>query len=118
MVEVIKMRTQIRKHESFSPAREFLPAILGKEFGEELEEKEITKLELFEKGLAKELKKEESIEQSVSKIIKMALVAEFGAALAASSGAKKMIETITCAIMSNAQLRKQVLFVIGHYTRT
>lgn len=115
MEEVSQMRLQVRKSE-WTPAREFLPLILGKEFGEELEEKEIQKLELFEKGLARELSKEDSFQQAVTKIVKMALAAEFGPSLVAAAGARRMIETISRAILSDAQLRKQALIIVDRFT--
>ena len=107
------MRTQERKN--WTPTKEFLPLILGKELGEELEDKEIQKLELFEKGLANELKKNDTIEQAITKIVKMALAAEFGATLVAAKGAKDMITTITRGIMSDAQLRKQALIIVDRF---
>jgi len=107
------MRTQERKN--WTPAKEFLPLILGKELGDELEEKEVQKLELFEKGLANELKKNDTIEQAMTKIVKMALAAEFGATLVAAKGAKDMITTITRGIMSDAQLRKQALIIVDRF---
>lgn len=109
------MKTQIRK-EKWTPAKEFLPIILGKELGDDLEEKEIKKLELFEKGLAKELKKDDTIEQAITKIVKMALAAEFGASLVAAKGAKDMISTICRGIISDAELRKQALIIVDRFS--
>lgn len=109
------MRTQIRKSE-WTPTKEFLPLILGKEPGKELEGKELKKLELFEKGLANELSKEDSILLAVTKIVKMALAAEFGPSLVKAAGAQRMVETITNAIMRDAQLRKQALIIIDRFT--
>ena len=108
------MRTQIRKTE-WTPTREILPLILGKQVGEELEESDLEKLALFEKGLANELDKEDTIEQAITKIVKMALAAEFGPSLVAASGAKKMVETITRGITSDAELRKQALIIIDRF---
>ncbi|MBN2058053.1 MAG: hypothetical protein JW782_04605 [Candidatus Saganbacteria bacterium] len=108
------MTTEIRKT-TWTPAKEFLPLILGKDVGAELETEEIAKLELFERGLANELKKDDTIEQAMTKIVKMALAAEFGASLAAAKSAKPMIETITRGIMSDAQLRKQALIIIDRF---
>jgi hypothetical protein len=115
IVEVVEMKADIRKRE-WTPAKEFLPVILGKELGEELEEKEIEKLELFEKGLGNELKKDDTIEQALIKIVKMALAAEFGPALAAAEGAKGMIETIKQGILSDPELRKQAIIIIDRFT--
>jgi hypothetical protein len=108
------MKTQIGKKE-WTPTKELLPLILGKDMGEELEEKEIEKLELFEKGLAKELHKEDTIEQAVSKIVKMAVAAEFGPSLVAAQGAQQMINTITRGIMSDSELRKQALIIVDRF---
>ena len=108
------MKAQIRKRE-WAPTREFLPIILGKEIGEELEEQDLEKLELFEKGLENELEKEDTIEQAITKIVKMALAAEFGPSLVAAKGARGMIETITRGIMSDPELRKQALIIIDRF---
>ncbi|PIS29373.1 hypothetical protein COT42_05660 [Candidatus Saganbacteria bacterium CG08_land_8_20_14_0_20_45_16] len=97
------------------PSKEFFPLILGKDFGEELKEEEAEKLELFEKGLANELKKEDTIEQAVTKIVKMALAAEFGPSLVAAKGAKQMVETITCGILTDSQLRRQALIIVDRF---
>jgi hypothetical protein len=105
---------ELRK-ERWTPTKAFLPLILGKDFGEELEKKEIEKLELFEKGLANELKKEDTIEQAITKIVKMAVAAEFGPSLVAAKGARAMIETISRSIMSDAELRKQALIIIDRF---
>ena len=110
------MELQIRKKE-WSPARDFLPAILGKESSEELNEQELAKLELFEKGLAKELSKEDSIELAVTKIVKMALAAEFGPSLVTAKGAGQMVTTITRAIMAEPQLRKQALVIADRFAK-
>ena len=105
------MRTQIRKKE-WTPTREILPLILGKEPGEFKDKKELKKLELFEKGLENELSKDDTIEQAVTKIVRMALAAEFGASLVAARGAGPMVETITRAIMCDPQLRKMALIIV------
>jgi hypothetical protein len=108
------MKTQIGKKE-WTPTKELLPLILGKDMGEELGEKEIEKLELFEKGLAKELHKEDTIEQAVGKIVKMAVAAEFGPSLVAAKGARQMVSTITQGIMSDPELRKQALIIVDRF---
>ncbi|OGB89643.1 hypothetical protein A2625_05875 [candidate division WOR-1 bacterium RIFCSPHIGHO2_01_FULL_53_15] len=105
------MRTQIRKKE-WSPAREIMPLILGKELGDDLSEKEISKLELFEAGLKNGIKKDDTIEAAVTKIVKLALAAEFGPSLVKAQGAAQMVATITRAIMGDAKLRKQALIII------
>ena len=58
---------------------------------------------------------DDTIEQAITKIVKMALAAEFGATLVASKGAKGMVETIARGIMGDAQLRKQALIIIDRF---
>lgn len=107
---------QLRKRErEWTPTKEFLPIILGKEMGKELEEKDLEKLELFEKGLANELRKEDSIEQAITKIVKMALASEFGPSLVAARGAQAMIATISRGIMQDRDLRKQALIIVDRF---
>ena len=110
------MKTQIRKS-NWKASRQLLPLILGKDTGAgKLEAKELSKLELFEKGLSQELKKNDTIQQAISKIVKMALAAEFGPSLVAAAGARQMVETITSAILCDPQLRKQALLIIDQFT--
>ena len=108
------MRTHIRK--DWTPTREFLPVILGKSLDEDLHEKELSKLELFEKGLANELKKKDTIEQAITKIVKMAIAAEFGASIVAANGARNMINVITHGILEDPDLRKQALIIVDRFT--
>ena len=118
---VIKMRSPMKDpyqpKKTWSPSKEFLPIILGKEFSEELEDEELAKIELFEKGLANELAKEDTIAQAISKIVKMALAAEFGASIVAAKGAQAMIETIVGGITADAELRKQALIIIDRFAQ-
>ena len=102
-----------REHE-WSPARKFLPLIMGKDLAE-LEKEDLSKIELFEKGLENELSREDSIDEAVTKIVKMALVAEFGAGLVASKGAGNMVKSIVTGIMSETTLRKQALVIVDRY---
>ena len=117
------MGTQLRDsgagkvRKEWTPAREFLPVILGKELADDLEDKELEKIDLFEKGLAQELKKDDSIGQAIQKIVKMALAAEFGPSLVAAKGAQGMIDTITRGIMGDAELRKQALVIVDRFTQ-
>jgi predicted KAP-like P-loop ATPase len=105
------MRTQIRKSE-WSAAEGILPLILGKELEADLNEQEINKLELFEKGLKNEIKKNDSIAGAITKMVKLALAAEFGPSLTKAQGASPMIDSIANAIMSDPQLKKQALIII------
>jgi len=100
------------REREWSPGRQFLPMLLGKD---KLEESEISKVELFEKGLSKEIKKSDTIEQAITKIVRMALAAEFGAALVKSKGAERMVKTIVAGIMSDSELRKQALFIMDRF---
>lgn len=107
------MKTQVRtKKTEWTPTKDFLPLIFGKGSEEKLGKNDLKKLELFEKGLENELNKGDSIEQAVTKMVKMALAAEFGPSLVAASGSGPMIETIARAILSDAKLRKQALIII------
>jgi len=114
------MRTQVRcatpTKKEWSPAREFLPLILGKDIGDDLDEKELSKLELFEKGLENALSAEDSIEMAVTKIVKMALAAEFGPSLVATKGARPMIESISRMVLCQPQLRRQALVIIDRFS--
>lgn len=119
--EVINMVTEYsptarnRTAKEWTPTKEFLPIILGRQIGEELQGKDLEKLELFEKGLANEIKKDDTIEQAITKIVRMAVAAEFGASLIAASGAKQMIATITRGILDDAELRKQALIIVDRF---
>lgn len=108
------MRTQISKKE-WSPAREILPLILGQELADDLSQQEIKKLELFEKGLKNEISKNDTIENAITKVVKMALAAEFGPSLVKAQGAGQMVCTITRAIMCDAKLRKQALIILDRF---
>ena len=91
---------------------EVLPFLLGKK---KLGKKDSSRVELFEKGLQNEIKKTDTLIMAVTKIVRMALACEFGAALTRSRGAEQMIDTIVAGIMSDAELRKQVLCIIDHF---
>ncbi len=114
------MKAQVRcatpTKKEWSPAREFLPLILGKELSDDLDEKELSRLELFEKGLESALSADDSIEMAVGKIVKMALAAEFGPSLVAAKGARQMIESISRMILCQPQLRRQALVIIDRFS--
>ncbi len=111
------METQIRPNE-WTPAREFLPLILGQKVKKELKEQDVAKLALFEKGLANEIDSEDTIDQAITKIVKMALAAEFGASLVAAQGAQKMVLTIVNGIMRDPELRKQALIIVDRFAKS
>ena len=105
------MRTQVRKQD-WTPTREILPLILGQELEKDLSLQETKKLELFEKGLKNEISGNDTIEAAITKIVRMALCAEFGPSLVKAEGAGQMVCSITRAIMSDPKLRKQALTII------
>ncbi|MFC1496414.1 hypothetical protein ACFL52_03260 [Candidatus Margulisiibacteriota bacterium] len=74
-----------------------------------------SKLDLFESGLEKELKKDDTIEIAIRKIVKMALISEFGAKLLTAKESKAMIDTITYGIMHDTELRRQALLIIDRF---
>ncbi len=105
------MRTQIRTQE-WTPAREILPLLLGQAPDADLSKQDAAKLDLFEKGLKNEISRNDTIELAVTKMVKMALAAEFGPSLVKAQGASQMVGTITRAIMNDAKLRKQALIIL------
>jgi hypothetical protein len=109
------MKTEIRPQEKWTPGGDILPLLFGREMDDAPDKKELKKLELFEKGLAKEIKAGDTIEAAITKMVRMALAAEFGASLVTAKGARPMVESITRAIMHDAQLRKQALVIIGRF---
>jgi hypothetical protein len=116
LAEVSNMRTQVRKSE-WQPTRNLLPLLLGQETADDLDNKELKKLELFEKGLAKEIKPSDTIDLAVTKMVRMALAAEFGPSLVTAQGTRPMVETITRAILADPQLKKQALIIIDRFAR-
>lgn len=94
----------------------FLSVIFDKNYQKQrLEEKERSKVELFERGLAGEISTSDTIEKTVEKIVKMALTCEFGAGLVAKSGAKRMISTISKGILSDSSLRRAALIIADRF---
>jgi hypothetical protein len=85
--------------------------------GEDVEQKELAKLDLFEKGLENGLLKEETIEEAVEKVVKMAIAAEFGPSLVAGKGSVDMVRKITRAILAEPKLRQQALIIIDRFTK-
>lgn len=110
------METQLRPNE-WTPSREFLPVILGKQLSKDMKEKDLDKLALFEKGLANEISQNDTIQQAITKIVKMALAAEFGPSLVAAQGAQKMVSTIVGGIMQDPELRKQALIIVDRFAK-
>ncbi|OGC06928.1 hypothetical protein A2526_04830 [candidate division WOR-1 bacterium RIFOXYD2_FULL_36_8] len=107
------MDTNLQEHE-WIQKREILPFLSDKK---ELEEKEIGKIEFFEAGLKNEIKRSDTVDNAVIKIVRMALAAEFGPSFVKSKGVDKMILTIVNGIMSDNVLRKQSLLIIDRFAR-
>jgi hypothetical protein len=94
----------------------FLSVIFDRNFQKQrLEEKERSKVELFERGLAGDISTLDTIEKTVEKIVKMALVCEFGAGLVAQKGAKRMISAISRGILSDSSLRRSALIIADRF---
>jgi hypothetical protein len=91
---------------------ELLPFFTG---SKKLGKKDASKVDLFEKGLKNEIKKSDTLRMAVGKIVRMALACEFGATMVRSRGAEQMVETIVTGIMSDPELRKQVLCIIDRF---
>ena len=115
MKEVVNMtRLEQTKVKELDPR--FLSVIFDKSFPKDyLETKEKTKVDVFEKGLAKELSTKDTIDLTVEKIVKMALACEFGPSLVTKAPAKKMISTISRGILSDSELRKSVLIIADRF---
>jgi hypothetical protein len=105
---------QVKEKKEMDPR--FLSVIFDKDFREQrLEERELSKIALFEKGLAGEISTADTIERTVQKIVKMALTCEFGAGLVARTGAKKMISVISRGILSDSELRRSALIIADRF---
>lgn len=107
------MPTGLQEHQ-WSPKKEILPFLLSKE---KLNKKQINKMELFEAGLENEIKKSDSVESAVKKVVRMALAAEFSPSMVKAKGADAMVETIVRGIMSDSTLRKQALLIIDRFAK-
>lgn len=94
--------------------REIFP-FLGKK--SKLDKKQTTKIELFEAGLKNEIKKTDSIQNAMTKIVRMALASEFGPSFVKAKGADAMIDTILQGIMSDNTLRKQALLIVDRFAK-
>ena len=102
--------------EKATKTESFLPVIFDKNLAKKtLKEKEKSKLQVFEAGLATELKTSDTISESVEKMVKMALASEFGAGLVMKTGAKKMIATISRGIMGDSGLRRSALIIADRF---
>ena len=75
------------------------------------------KIEEFEKALDGDLKHSDSVDEGVDKIVRAALGAEFGKEILGKKFADNMIKTISQSIMSEKELRKQALLIMGHFAK-
>lgn len=89
--------------------------LFGQQASPMLSDEQQIKVDAFEKGLTQELHPSDSIDEAVTKMVRMALAIEFGAVLTRAKGAKKMIETIASGIMQDPTLRKQSLLIMDRY---
>ncbi len=93
-----------------------LPVIFDRKLAKRtLKGREKSKLGVFEAGLAQELRTADTMEQSVEKIVKMALTCEFGAELVTKPGAKRMISTISRGILASSELRRSALIIADRF---
>lgn len=106
--------TRLREHE-WEKERRYLPFLTGTEGTKKT--KKTANLDLFEKGLSAEIKKTDTIEDAVTKIVRMALCAEFGAGATRGKNAEHMVQTIVRGIMSDAELRKQALIIVDQFAK-
>ena len=96
--------------------RQILPFLMTPT-GKKTSKKKAGNLDLFEKGLAAEIVKTDTIEMAVRKIVRMALCAEFGAAAIKSKNAEHMVQTIVRGILSDPELRKQALIIMDQFAK-
>lgn len=109
-------RTETVKVKEQDMDQKFLSVLLGKDISKQsLNEKERSKIDIFESGLASQLSTEDTIHLTVEKIVKMALACEFGPSLLTKSGAKAMVSTISSGILSDRELRKSVLVIADRF---
>ena len=106
--------TRLREQE-WSRERELLPYLLGSQ--KKIKKQESGKVDLFEAGLRGEIKQTDTVEAAITKIVRMALAAEFGPSLVKAKGAEHMVQTIVTGITSDAELRKQALIIIDQFAK-
>lgn len=86
-------------------------------FSQEVSSKQKERVALFEKGLAMQLKKTDTIDNALQSMVKVALAAEFGPSFLHQTGSKKMVQTITQGILSDPELRRQAMVIIDRYAK-
>jgi hypothetical protein len=102
-----------------APDTRWMSLIFGPEapVKEQLDKSEERKIALFEKGLAKEIDTTDTIDEAFTKIVRMALAAEFGPSFSKAKGAKGLIDTIVRGITGDSELRKQALLIIDRFAK-
>ncbi len=110
----MELNTRKAPKETWKPAKSLLPMLIE---ADESENCELEKLALFEKGLSKELRANDSIEKTVGKMVKMALAAEFGASFVKSKESQQMTEKIMQVMVCDTQLRRQALLIIDRFVK-
>lgn len=102
-----------------TPDKRWMSLVFGPQAAlrRELEKGEEAKIDVFEAGLAREIDTADTIDAAFTKIVRMALAAEFGGSFVKSKGAKGMIDTIVRGMMGDSELRKQALLIIDRYAR-
>ncbi len=96
--------------------QKFLSVIFDKDFSKtKLADKERSKVNLFEKGLASQLLTSDTVDDTVMKIVRTALACEFGPSLLTQKGAKNMVNTITSGILSDRELRRSALIIADRF---
>jgi hypothetical protein len=98
-----------------NPNPNFLSLMFGKEAQLPFvldKKEEQSKVETFEKGLATSLSPTDTLEEAMTKMVKVALVAEFGLTMLKEKGAENMVRTIVRGILGDAVLRKQALLIV------
>ena len=78
--------------EGYQDQSQMFSILFGQQSAPTLSDEQQLKVDAFEKGLTQELHPSDSIDEAVTKMVRMALAIEFGATLTRAKGAKKMIE--------------------------
>lgn len=77
-----------------------------------------SKIEQFEKALSGRIDQCDSLSEAVEKIVRAALLIEFGEKIIKGRPAENMIATISHGILGDDDLRKQALIVIDRFAKT
>ncbi len=75
------------------------------------------KIEAFEQMLSEIISFSDTIPEAINKMVKSALVCEFGKEILSGKKSEMMIKSISDTIMADAELRKQALLVIDKFAK-